>query len=132
MEKNCKKFVIEFVAVVLFMSVLGFNQAKANDEKPSCKINKSTQEVVHAYLALDIQNDLKSLKELQNKIGEVKSKSNSSWERYGNAYFLQLRPKVVVLKGYFNDEDVESVKERTVVLNYCQFETVLQSWSVNK
>jgi hypothetical protein len=66
--------------------------------------------LIAAYLAIDIQKSPEWIKEVLQKIREVKSGEISSWERIGNAYCLRLFPDHVEIEEDYAEEPGEAVR----------------------
>ncbi len=72
--------------------------------------------LIAAYLAIDIQKSPEWIKEVLQKIREVKSGQISSWERIGNAYCLRLFPDHVEIEEDYAEESSETARFRSRIL----------------
>ena len=67
-------------------------------------------DLIAAYLAIDIQKSPEWIKEVLQKIREVKSGKIPSWERIGNAYCLRLFPDHVEIEEDYAEEPGETAR----------------------
>ena len=79
--------------------------------------------LIAAYLAIDIQKSPVWIKEVLQKIREVKSGQISSWERIGNAYCLRLFPDHVEIEEDYAEEPGETAR-----ISIDDFEAAIMAW----
>ena len=79
--------------------------------------------LIAAYLAIDIQKSPEWIKEVLQKIREVKSGQISSWERIGNAYCLRLFPDHVEIEEDYAEEPGETAR-----ISIKDFEAAIAAW----
>lgn len=77
--------------------------------------------LINAYLVIDIQNSPNGIKEVLNKITEVKANKLSTWQRIGNAYTLTLYPDAAEIEEDYSGEVVSVPLE--------DFEKAAYAWS---
>jgi uncharacterized protein YacL (UPF0231 family) len=80
-------------------------------------------DLIAAYLAVDLQKSPEWIKEVLQKIGEVKSGEISSWERIGNAYCLRLFPDHVEIEEDYAEEPGETAR-----ISIDDFEAAAAAW----
>ena len=80
-------------------------------------------DLIAAYLAIDLQKSPEWIKEVLQKIREVKSGEISSWERIGNAYCLRLFPDHVEIEEDYAEESGETAR-----ISIDDFETAASAW----
>ena len=82
-----------------------------------------THDLIAAYLAIDIQKSPEWIKEVLQKVREVKSGQIPSWERIGNAYCLRLFPDYIEIEEDYAEEGGETAR-----ISIDDFEAAITAW----
>lgn len=80
-------------------------------------------DLIAAYLAIDLQKSPEWIKEVLQKIREVKSGEISSWERIGNAYCLRLFSDHIEIEEDYAEKSGEMAR-----ISINDFEAAVIAW----